>query len=250
MLELEGVTRRFGGVAAVDGVTARFPAGGLSAVIGPNGAGKTTLFNLVAGRLKPDSGRIAFAGENIAGLGEAAIARRGIGRAFQVASLFPSLTAREAVGAAVLARRRGTMRLAARFAASDALRAADETLALAGLETAANRLSAELSHGDRKLLDIALALALEPQLLLLDEPTAGMGPEERWAMIERVKALRAARGMTVVFIEHDMDIVFGAAETVWVLQRGKLLASGPPEAIRADERVIAAYLGAPPEDAA
>ena len=247
MLALEGVSKHFGGVAAVDGVTVRFEAGSLGAIIGPNGAGKTTLFNLVSGRLRPDRGRILFDGADIAGIGEAAVAHRGVARAFQVASLFPSLTVREALCAAVLAHRRETFGLASRFAGAAVRRRADEIVALAGLEAVAGRLSAELSHGDQKLLDIALALALEPRLLLLDEPTAGMGPEERWAMIERVKALRAARDMTVVFIEHDMDIVFGVAEKVCVLQRGALLAEGPPAAIRADPAVVAAYLGAAPE---
>ena len=243
MLALDGVSKRFGGVAAVDGVTAEFPAGSLSAIIGPNGAGKTTLFDLIAGKTKPDSGRILLDGADIAGVGEAEVVRRGVGRAFQVASLFPSLTARESLCAAVLAHRRETMRIGARFARSDARIRAAEIVELAGLGAVADTLSASLSHGDRKLLDVALALALEPRLLLLDEPTAGMGPEERRTMMDRVRELRAARGMTVVFIEHDMDIVFGAAEKVCVLQRGALLAEGPPAAIRADPAVAAAYLG-------
>ena len=248
MLALDGVSKRFGGVAAVDGVTAEFPAGSLSAIIGPNGAGKTTLFNLVAGKLKPDSGRILLDGADIAGAGEAEVVRRGVGRAFQVASLFPSLTARESLCAAVLAHRRETMRIGARFAQSDARVRAAEIVELAGLGAVADTPSANLSHGDRKLLDVALALALEPRLLLLDEPTAGMGPEERRTMMDRVRELRAAREMTVVFIEHDMDIVFGAAEKVCVLQRGALLAEGPPAAIRADPAVAAAYLGGGAEE--
>ncbi len=247
MLALEGVSKHFGGVAAVDDVSLEFTAGSLSAVIGPNGAGKTTLFNLIAGRLKPDRGRIRLDGADITGLGEAAIVRRGVGRAFQMANLFSSLTVHEAVSAAVMTHRRATFAFRSRFSRSPTGRRADEILALTGLEEAAGRLSANLSHGDQKLLDIALALAVEPRLLLLDEPTAGMGPEERKDMIARVKTLRAARGMTLVFIEHDMDIVFDTAERICVLQRGAVLAEGPPESIRGHPGVIAAYLGEPEE---
>ncbi len=249
MLALEGVSKHFGGVAAVDNVTTGFAAGSLSAIIGPNGAGKTTLFNLIAGRLAPDRGRILFDGGDIAGFDEIAIVRRGVGRAFQVASLFPSLTAREALTAAVLSHRRETFGIGSRFANSAARHDADRIIERTGLGAVAGVPSANLSHGDQKLLDIALALALRPRLLLLDEPTAGMGPEERQAMIGRVKALREAQDMTLIFIEHDMDIVFDTAERVCVLQRGALLAEGPPEAIRANPEVIAAYLGVAPEAA-
>jgi branched-chain amino acid transport system ATP-binding protein len=243
MLRLEDVHKSFGGVTATNGVTLDFAEGSLSAVIGPNGAGKTTLFNLISGRLKPDTGRILFDGDDIAGLRATEIVRRGVGRAFQVASLFPTLTVREALGAAVLSHRSRTLRFHERFGAAGAGARTDEILAVTGLGREADTLSANLSHGDQKLLDIALALALEPKLLLLDEPTAGMGPEERWQMIERVQSLWRAGGMTLIFIEHDMDIVFAVAETVRVLHYGAVLAEGTPDDVRADPRVIAAYLG-------
>ena len=250
MLKLDEVSKAFGGVTATNGVTLDFDAGSLSAVIGPNGAGKTTLFNLISGKLKPDAGRILFDGNDIAGLPATEIVRRGIGRAFQVASLFPTLTVREALSAAVLSHRRRTLRVHERFAAAGAAARTDEILALIALDRVADTLSANLSHGDQKLLDIALALALEPKLLLLDEPTAGMGPEERWQMIERVQSLWRAGGMTLIFIEHDMDIVFKVAETVRVLHYGAVLAEGTPDTVRADPRVIAAYLGTAAETAA
>ena len=243
MLRLENVSKSFGGVVATDDVSLHFAPGSLSAVIGPNGAGKTTLFNLISGKLKPDSGAILFDGENIAGLDETEIVHRGVGRAFQVASLFPSLTVEQSLMAAVLSHRRETLRFAGRFDTAGARQRAHEIIDMTGLGAVARSQSANLSHGDQKLLDIALALALEPRLLLLDEPTAGMGPEERWAMIERVRALWQAEHMTLVFIEHDMDIVFETAETIRVLCYGAVLAEGTADEIRGHPEVIEAYLG-------
>jgi len=248
MLRLENVVRSFGGVVATDDVSLHFAPGSLSAIIGPNGAGKTTLFNLISGKLKPDSGRILFDGEDIAGLDEVEIVRRGVGRAFQVASIFPSLTVEEALTAAVLSHRRQSLRIGERFAHTEARARAREVIDMTGLGAVAGRLSANLSHGDQKLLDIALALALEPRLLLLDEPTAGMGPEERWQMIERVRGLWQAEHMTLVFIEHDMDIVFAVAETIRVLCYGAVLAEGGPDQIRGHPEVVRAYLGAADDD--
>ena len=219
--------------------TARF-----SAIIGPNGAGKTTLFNLITGRFAPDAGRILLAGEDIAGLDRREIVRRGIGRAFQVASLFPTLTVEEALAAAVQAhQRRETVKLQSfPLAVRRVARRRDHGDAEADARRRRS-LSRNLSHGDQKLLDIGLALALDPKVLLLDEPTAGMGPEERWQMIETVQALWRAVHMTLIFIEHDMDIVFKVAQTVRVLSYGAVLAEGTPDEIRRNPAVIEAYLG-------
>ena len=243
MLRLDNVAKAFGGVLATDAVSLDFSPGSLSAVIGPNGAGKTTLFNLISGKLKPDSGRIVFDGENIAGLDETEIVRRGVGRAFQVASLFPSLTVEQSLMAAVLSHRREMLRVAGRFETAGARTRAHEIIDMIGLGAVARTEAAHLSHGDQKLLDIALALALEPRLLLLDEPTAGMGPEERWQMIERVRGLWQAEQMTLIFIEHDMDIVFEVAESIRVLVYGAVLAEGTAAEIRGHPAVIDAYLG-------
>ncbi len=242
-LEVRHLTKRFGGVAAIDGVTLAFPAGSLSAVIGPNGAGKSTFFNLISGAINPDGGSVVLEGENITGLGKAAIVRRGIGRAFQVASFFPTMTVVENLMAAVAAHRGQWAGLARRFPPPGARGRELEVAEMLGLAHVAETLSANLSHGDQKLLDIALSLALEPRVLLLDEPTAGMGPEERWRMIARVHRLWQSRNLTLVFIEHDMDIVFRIAETVSVLCYGRVLAQGTPAEIRANPDVIAAYLG-------
>ncbi|HYM04064.1 MAG TPA: ABC transporter ATP-binding protein [Stellaceae bacterium] len=242
-LALRGLTKRFGGVVATDDVTLDFEPGSLSAIIGPNGAGKTTLFNLITGRLAPNRGEILLDGENIAGFPETAIVRRGIGRAFQIASLFPQFTVEQALVSAVLAHRRQTHIVARRFPLPEARARAHEVMTLLGLDADADRLSQHLSHGDQKLLDIALALALEPSVLLLDEPTAGMGREERWQMIEKVHRLWTEQKMTLIFIEHDMDIVFQVAQSVRVLHYGGVLAQGTPNEIRGNPAVIEAYLG-------
>jgi branched-chain amino acid transport system ATP-binding protein len=243
-LELHQLRKTFGGVVATDDVSLVFEPGTLSAIIGPNGAGKTTLFHLVSGKLPVTSGRVLLDGEEITGLDRRSIVRRGIGRAFQVANLFPTFTVAHALAAALMAHEGRTASLLRSFPPADVAARAAEVMELCGLAQLAGVTSSTLSHGDQKLLDIALALALDPKVLLLDEPTAGMGPEERWRMIERVHRLWAARGLTLVFIEHDMDIVFRIAQSVRVLRYGAVLAQGTPEEVRRNPAVIEAYLGA------
>jgi branched-chain amino acid transport system ATP-binding protein len=250
MLEVQNLSKSFGGVKAIDDVSLSFLTGSLSAIIGPNGAGKSTFFNLITGWFKPDHGRILLEGNDIAGLSAMEIVRRGIGRAFQVASIFPSLTVEEALLAALTAHRRRSLALTRRFPLPETRERANEVAALLGLADKRGTLSANLSHGDQKLLDIALALVLEPSVLLLDEPTAGMGPDERWRMIEKVYELWQRQKLTLVFIEHDMDIVFKIASTIRVLCYGRVLAEGTPDVIRANPAVIEAYLGVPVEEAA
>ena len=250
MLTLERIFKSFGGVVATNDLSLEFPERSLSAIIGPNGAGKTTLFNLITGHLVPDSGRIVLAGEDIAGLRPPEIVRKGIGRAFQIASIFPSLTVEQALTGAVSAHMGSYGRLFDPFPQSAARKRAQEMLALLEMEPVANRLCANISHGARKLLDAGLALALEPRVLLLDEPTAGMGPEERWKMMNTVRRLWETQEMTLIFIEHDIQIVFEVAQKINVLKYGALLASGAPEEIRGNPEVIEAYLGTALEDEA
>lgn len=243
MLTVENLRKSFGGVNAINGIDLSFGEGTLTAVIGPNGAGKTSFFNLITGAFAPDQGRILLGTENIAGLSSPDIVKRGIGRAFQIASIFPSLTVRETILGAVNAHRGWHTKLRRRFPLGEANAQADEVMELVGLAAKADKLSGNLSHGDQKLLDIALALALEPRVLLLDEPTAGMGPEERWQMIDTVHRLWQRKRMTLIFIEHDMDIVFKYAQTIRVLSYGAVLAEGKPDEIRNHPKVIEAYLG-------
>ncbi len=252
MLSVRRLSKAFGGVVAMNGVSIDFAEGSLTAIIGPNGAGKTTFFNLISGHIRPDSGQVLLDGQDLVGFSSLQIVRRGMGRAFQVASLFPSLTTRECLLAAVASHQRRCWNLLGRFPPRGALAAADALLDLLGLDGKAGAEAATLSHGDQKLLDIGLALATRPRVLLLDEPTAGMGPEERAQMIARVHRLWEAQRITLVFIEHDMDIVFRIAQRVEVLKYGAVLASGTPDAIRRNPAVIDAYLGTDhgPADAA
>jgi branched-chain amino acid transport system ATP-binding protein len=243
MLEIQNLTKRFGGLTAVHDVSINFERNKINAIIGPNGAGKTTFFNLISGHFPPSSGKVLFAGEDIVGLSSVEVVRRGMVRAFQVAALFPSLTVREAVTAAITSHDRKSWTLFRRFPLAGTQARVDEILALLGLESKASTLSRNLSHGDQKLLDIGLALAMDPKVLLLDEPTAGMGPDERWRMIGKVHRLWETKRITVLFIEHDMDIVFKIAQRIYVLKYGAVLAQGTPDEIRQNQDVIDAYLG-------
>jgi len=243
LLEIRNLSKSFGGVLATDNVTLDFADGSLTAVIGPNGAGKSTFFNLITGALKPDTGEIRLDGVDIAGRSPPDIVRSGIGRSFQVASIFPTLTVEETMLAAVCADRHRAFVLHRRFPLAETRDRAEHVVELLGLAGKRNRRAATLSHGDQKLLDIALALLLDPKVLLLDEPTAGMGPEERWRMIDKVRELWERQKIAVVFIEHDMDIVFKIAPAIVVLCYGRILATGTPDAIRNNAAVIEAYLG-------
>jgi branched-chain amino acid transport system ATP-binding protein len=244
ILELESVHKSFGGLHVTQNVSFAVMPGEISAIIGPNGAGKTTLFNQITGHLQPNSGRILLKGRDVVGQSPQKIVAQGIGRAFQIASLFPDETVLDNVKVACLSKLDQTRRF---WRPVQAFRQATDRaysiLKDLGLEKQADRLAFELAHGDQKLLDIGIALVLEPQLLLLDEPTAGMSPEERQRTRELIKKLWKAYDLTLVFIEHDMDMVFGIAQKVRVLQLGALLAEGTPDEIRNNKEVVTAYLG-------
>jgi branched-chain amino acid transport system ATP-binding protein len=250
MLEVKGLFKSFGGVAAISDVTIDFPTGSLTAIIGPNGAGKSTFFNLISGGLTPDAGSVSFNGTSLVGRSRAQIIDAGIGRAFQVARIFPTLTVEESLLGAVTAHRQRAQNITRRFPLPEMRDRMHEVAEMLGLTEKLGVTSANLSHGDQKLLDIALALVLDPKVLLLDEPTAGMGPDERWRMIERVHELWEREKLTLIFIEHDMDIVFKIAPKISVLCYGRLLAEGTPDQIRTNPAVIEAYLGTSHEEAA
>jgi branched-chain amino acid transport system ATP-binding protein len=243
MLSIQNLTKSFGGVHATRDVSIDFPKASLTAIIGPNGAGKTTFFNLISGALKPNAGKVIFDGKDIVGKSCVEVVRLGMARAFQVAALFPTLTVREALTAAVVSQQRRSWVLLKRFPLAQAKEPVEEIIELLGLQSKANMLSQNLSHGDQKLLDIGLSLTMKPKVLLLDEPTAGMGPDERWRMIGKVQDLWRIKKMTVIFIEHDMDIVFKIAQKIHVLRYGSVLAQGTAEEIRSNRDVIDAYLG-------
>jgi branched-chain amino acid transport system ATP-binding protein len=246
ILTVDRLSKAFGGLQAVDGVSFSVAPGEFSAVIGPNGAGKTTLFNLLTGHLPKTGGRVLLDATDISHRSAHDIVRLGMGRAFQRANIFPAMTALENIHAAVLVhdRRHRHVLRPARGDASGRARAR-EILGWVHLAESAHTLAGNLSHGDQKLLDIALALASSPKLLLLDEPTAGMHPERRRDTMALVKQIWRDLSMTVLFIEHDMDIVFEVATVIRVLHQGRLIAEGPPDVISHDRMVVEAYLGDP-----
>ena len=242
LLQVHNICKSFGGVQAVRGVSFTLQAGEMLALIGPNGAGKSTTFNMVGGQLTPDCGQVLLHGENIAGLPPRAIWRKGVGRTFQIAQTFASLTVVENVQMALLSHDR---RIFAWWPRANAHRRADALALLdqVGMAAQADRACSELAYGDVKRVELAMALVHNPQLLLMDEPTAGMAPGERVALMQLTRDLAQQRRMGVLFTEHSMDVVFGQADRVAVLVRGQLLAQGTPQQVRDDERVQQAYLG-------
>ena len=244
LLEVETVSRHFGRLVAVDAVSLSVEPGELRAVIGPNGAGKTTFFNLISGFLTPSSGRIRFDGEDITGLLPARRVWRGIARTFQITEIFPELTVRENLRIAVETASGYRLRpwISRRAAAAVGARVTD-LAKRGGLADREDRRVGELSHGDQRATEIMMALALNPRLLLLDEPTAGMGEQETYGITRLIRRLHREEGLSIVLIEHDMRVIFHLADRIMVLAEGRMLADGTPQEIAADERVQAAYLG-------
>ncbi|MFT4095960.1 MAG: ABC transporter ATP-binding protein [Rhodoblastus sp.] len=242
LLSIERLSKSFGGVHAVADVTFSLEAGEMLAIIGPNGAGKSTCFNMINGQLRPDGGRVLFKGRDILGLAPHAIWRLGVGRTFQVAATFPSMSVLENVQLATLSHKRELIRFwrpVARYPAAQAL----DLLTQVGMADQADRPCSDLAYGDVKRVELAIALANDPKLLLMDEPTAGMAPGERIAMMTLTRDLARKRGMGVLFTEHSMDAVFGFSDRLLVLARGKLIAQGAPQEVRNDPAARSAYFG-------
>jgi len=242
VLRVEGLRKSFGGVEAVAEVAFSVAAGELLALIGPNGAGKTTCFNMVGGQLRPDSGQVYFAGQEITGQPPRRIWRLGVGRTFQITATFGSMTVVENVQMALISRHRRVWSMWARATTlyrEEAIRLLEQV----GMSDQADRACSVLAYGDLKRVELAIALAHEPRLLLMDEPTAGMAPAERVALMELTGRIARARSIAVLFTEHDMDVVFAQADRIIVLNRGRLIAEGSPQAVRADRAVQAVYLG-------
>ncbi len=242
MLRVEEIHKSFDDFKAVNGANLTVSKGELVAVIGPNGAGKTTLFNLITGQLKPDRGSVIFNEEDISKLPPYQICGRGIARSFQIANIFPRLTVFRNVQVSVLSQQGKSRKL---FYPADKL-AVEETnsiLESVGLSDRARNTAGSLAHGDQRALEIAIALGNEPELLILDEPTAGMSPEETTATIDLIKRLAELRGLTILFCEHDMEVVFDAAQSIMVMHQGLTVIQGEPDEVRNSSRVQECYLG-------
>jgi branched-chain amino acid transport system ATP-binding protein len=244
ILEIRGLWKNFGKLAAVAGVDLNFQEGEFTSIIGPNGAGKTTLFNLVTGKLAPSSGTIRFNGKDIAGLTPYQISRLKLSRIFQITNLFPELTVYENIKVSVLAKRKETSKI---FTLSKNRSQADEEteriLDIIGLSEKKESMCGSLSHGDQRLVEVGVALATDPVLLLLDEPTGGMGPEETDRMVQFVRTLQEMQKVTILLVEHDMSVVFSVSKRIVVMHQGAVIADGNPDEIRKNDKVREAYLG-------
>jgi branched-chain amino acid transport system ATP-binding protein len=242
MLRVEQIDKFFGDFKAVNGANLTVEKGHLVAVIGPNGAGKTTLFNLITGQLQPDDGRIVFNDENIGKLPPHEICRKGIARSFQIANIFPRLSVFRNVQVAVLAQQKLSNKL---FSSAHQLvvEETNQILESVGLVDRKLDVAGSLSHGDKRILEIAIALGNEPELLILDEPTAGMSPDETTATMLLIKRLADEQGLTILFCEHDMVVVFNIAQSIMVMQQGHTIVQGSPEEVRQNSAVQDAYLG-------
>jgi branched-chain amino acid transport system ATP-binding protein len=241
-LAVSGISRSFDGFQAIRSVSFSVQPGTINAIIGPNGAGKTTLFNLITGLDAVDEGEIAFEGKSITGVPPAQRCRMGIGRSFQRTNIFPSLTVFQNVQAAIVSHRNNIWRFWRGI--GDSFRSeATDLLAAVGLQDRVDAVASSLAHGDRKQLDLAVALALEPRLLLLDEPTAGMSVVETERCIALIERLARERDLVLLFTEHDMKAVFAIADRILVMHHGEIIADGTPEAVKANPLVRATYLG-------
>lgn len=244
LLECRSLSKRFGGLVAVDSVDMSVEAGEIRAIIGPNGAGKSTLFNLITGVLRPTDGDIVFAGESITALPVHRVAQKGIGRTFQLTHLFPQLTAHENVRIAAQAKDRDRWRpIAARHVMKASHETADHVLDQMRLSGIAGRKAGMLSHGDQRLLEVAMSIAQRPQLLMLDEPTQGLSIEETDRAVHILRDLLGKGGLTVLLVEHDMEVVFKLADKITVLYQGRVIADDLPHQVKANEEVQNAYLG-------
>jgi branched-chain amino acid transport system ATP-binding protein len=243
ILEVEGLSRSFGALAALTGVSLRVREGEIFSVIGPNGAGKSTLFNVISGLHPPTAGRVRFRGQDITGLPPEVINRKGLAKTFQITSLFPEISVFENLQVACQSRLPVSGRLASLWRRPDVADRVQALLDMFGLTARRDVPVENLSHGEQRYLEIAVALATEPTLLLLDEPTAGMTPGETKEATVLIRSIARDRGLTVLLIEHDMSVVMGISDRVAVLHFGEKIAEGPPEVVRADPRVVDAYLG-------
>ncbi len=242
VLQVENLSKSFGGIHAVQDVSFKVNKGELLALIGPNGAGKTTCFNMLMGQLQPSSGKVQLDGQELIGLPPRTIWRKGVGRTFQITATYPSMTVIENVQMAIVSDKNRLYTLLPR-ARTLYRKEAEGLLALVGMAEQAERPAAILAYGDLKRLELAIALANDPKLLLMDEPTAGMAPKERINLMQLTANIVAERGISVLFTEHDMDVVFAHAHRVMVLNRGELIATGSVEEVRDDPHVREVYLG-------